>query len=92
MPLPFRLQLLGRFELRHDDGRVALPPSKVLAVLAYLACARDRQASRETLVELLWHEREREGARASLRQALHGLRKTLGHDALVADGVESLSG
>ncbi len=86
MSLPFRLQLLGRFELRHDDGRVALPPSKVLAVLAYLACARDRQASRETLVELLWHEREREGARASLRQALHGLRKTLGHDALVADG------
>ena len=86
MNLPFRLQLLGRFELRQEDGRVALPPSKVLAVLAYLACARDRQASRETLVELLWHEREREVARASLRQAVFGLRKALGAQVLIGDG------
>jgi DNA-binding SARP family transcriptional activator len=82
----YRLCLLGRFELLAPDGSIAMPASKGLAVLAYLACARDRQASRQALTDLLWQDSERESGRLSLRQALYAIRRALGADVVEGDG------
>jgi DNA-binding SARP family transcriptional activator len=86
MSATYHLCTLGRFELLAPDGSVAMPASKGLAVLAYLACARDRQASRQALTDLLWHESERESGRSSLRQALFAMRRALGADIIEGDG------
>jgi DNA-binding SARP family transcriptional activator len=54
---------------------------KELVLLAFLARRAPRLVPRSVLAELLWGERDEERARASLRQALLQLRRTLG-DAL----------
>jgi DNA-binding SARP family transcriptional activator len=85
MSTTYRLYLLGRFELIAADGSLAMAAGKGLAVLAYLACARDRQASRQALTDLLWHDSGRESSRSSLRQALFTIRRTLGPDIIDGD-------
>ncbi len=54
------------------------------ALLVYLAV--ERSASRDTLLGLLWPERDEERARHSLSQALHELRANLGEDCLAGVG------
>ena len=54
---------------------------KELVLLAYLARRAPRLVPRAVLAELLWGDKDEERARASLRQALSQLRRTLG-DAL----------
>src|ERR1700722_847217 len=66
-------------QARNPDGRSFLPRSpKTRAVLAMLAMAGPRQVLRNQLTALLWSRREREQARASLRQSVHELRVVLG--------------
>jgi DNA-binding SARP family transcriptional activator len=66
-------------QARNADGRSVLPRSrKTRAVLAMLAMAGPRQVLRNHLTALLWSRREREQARASLRQSVHELRVVLG--------------
>jgi DNA-binding SARP family transcriptional activator len=61
-------------------------PSKPVALLAFLALAPRRRATRDHLVALLWSDAEPERARSTLRQTIWALRQRLGDGALVTDG------
>jgi DNA-binding SARP family transcriptional activator len=64
------------------DGASVLPKArKTRALLAVLALAAPRPALRSRLTQLLWSNRGKEQARASLRQALHELQEVLGDAA-----------
>ncbi|HXT19019.1 MAG TPA: BTAD domain-containing putative transcriptional regulator [Gemmatimonadaceae bacterium] len=84
------LQVLGRLELTGANGRVldsVLAQPKRQAVLAYLAVAVPRgYHRRDSLVALLWPERDDEHARGSLSKAVSYLRQALGADALISRG------
>ena len=65
---------------------------KRLALLTYLAVARPLGPHRrDTILALLWPELDQDRARSALRQALHGLRRTLGPSALISSGNESVA-
>ena len=89
-----RLRLLGTVDLRDSQGRelgAVLRRPKLLALLGYLTVARPRGLQRrDTLVALLWPELDHAHARNALSQAVHALRQTLGHTALLARGEEEL--
>ncbi len=64
-----------------DDtkGRTYLPRTrKTRALMAILAIASPKPVLRLHLAALLWSRREKEQARASLRQSVHELQDTLG--------------
>jgi len=86
------LRTLGGLDLRGPDGRELRPilvQPKRFALLTYLAVAEPRGFHRrDSLLALLWPDQDAEHAHASLRQALYGLRQTLGHDALLTRGEE----
>ena len=66
-------------DVRGESGRSLLPKGrKARGVLAVLALNAGRPVMRDELTELLWSSREREQARASLRQAVHELVNLLG--------------
>lgn len=85
---------LGSVDLRDDAGAqlaVVLANPKRIGLLAYLALATPRGSHRrDTLLALFWPELDQEHARASLRKAVHHLRRALGDDALVGLGDEEL--
>jgi DNA-binding SARP family transcriptional activator/Flp pilus assembly protein TadD len=89
------LRAFGGLDLRDDAGtRVSavLAHPKRSALLVYLALAQPRGTHRrDTLVALLWPESSQELARASLRKAVHNLRRVLGDDAIVGAGDEELA-
>jgi DNA-binding SARP family transcriptional activator/Tfp pilus assembly protein PilF len=70
-----RLQLLGGFALIKEGtvaGHVSL--RRAQAMLAFLALKTSHSETREVLLDLLWPDRFKEQAQASLRQALFELR------------------
>ena len=69
------LTLLGGFELESDGAPVPLSERKARALLAALALARHRRASRARLARLFWGASDPEQARGSLRQTLARLRR-----------------
>src|SRR5438067_12244120 len=72
------LTLLGGFQARLEPGSpLALPTKKAQALLAYLAIPVGQAHPRDKLAALLWGGIREESARASLRQALFVIRKTL---------------
>lgn len=74
-----RLRLIGQVAAEDASGRAVLPRTrKSRAILAILALSIGKPVLRLQLVELLWSHREKEQARASLRQALHELIDALG--------------
>lgn len=75
------LSFLGGFQaILNDHPLTAFESNKGRALLAYLAVERTGMAhSRSSLAELLWPGYGEENARASLRQRLHHLRKSLGY-------------
>ena len=82
------LQMLGPLVLQAGGRPLAVASRKSLALCAFLARRHAMAAPRETLAGLFWADRDEEQARASLRQALSGLRKTLresGQDVLQSD-------
>ncbi|HSW28216.1 MAG TPA: BTAD domain-containing putative transcriptional regulator [Longimicrobiales bacterium] len=83
----FHLRILGGLDLCGPDGgevRSVLAHPKRFALLTYLAVTSPRgYRRRDVLLTLLWPDQDAEHARASLRQALHGLRRSLGDDALL---------
>jgi TolB-like protein/DNA-binding SARP family transcriptional activator/pimeloyl-ACP methyl ester carboxylesterase len=84
---PLRLSVLGGFRLTDSAGQaVVIPVRKAMFLLAIVAAARDRQVSRDRLMSFLWGTRGETQAHASLRQALHALRRSLPamSDALLA--------
>lgn len=81
------IALLGGFRARLDHaGAVSLPTRKSQALLAYLAVPAGRPHLRDELAALLWGGIRDESARASLRQALFAIRKSIGEAALVTEG------
>ena len=84
-----RLHLFGHMAVDDTDGRTYLPRTrKTRALLAVLAIASPRPVLRTQLASILWSRREKEQARASLRQCVHELQDTLSgawSHVLVAD-------
>ena len=73
-----RLRLFGHMRAEDGEGRSILPRTrKTRAVLAILALSSPRPVLRLQLTGLLWSQREKDQARASLRQAVHELQDTL---------------
>src|SRR3954447_17339623 len=73
-----RLTLLGGFQARLDPGSaLALSTRKSQAILAYLALRCGRGHPRDKLAALLWGGIHEHSSRASLRQALFVIRRTL---------------
>lgn len=89
-----RLRTLGGVEIEAGNAGDAPPvslQSKQLALLALLIVSSDGDAQRrDTLVGLLWPERDQRGARHALSQALYGLRRALGDDIIVNEGSEKV--
>ncbi len=77
-----KLSLLGDFWLQDlAHGTVAVATLKGRALLAYLACAKDRSASRDSLALLLWSESDGRKSKRNLRQVLFKLSRILArHD------------
>lgn len=72
------LRLFGHMRAEDAAGRNILPRTrKARAVLAVIALASPRPVLRVQLTALLWSQREKEQARASLRQAIHELQDSL---------------
>ncbi len=84
-----RLKLLGRMEAFEPGGTSVLPRvRKTRAVLALLAMAGGQPVMRLSIAGLLWSTRDKEQARASLRQSVHELTECLapaGIDIVVAE-------
>lgn len=87
----FRLRTLGGLFLERDgrplEGRAT--QRRRLALLAYLAAARDRPVRRDKIVALLWPERDEERGRHSLSQLVSALRRELG-EAAIMTGVDEV--
>ena len=71
-----KIQSLGGFEIYINDRVAELATRKARALLVYLAHAHSPR-SRAQVSALLWGRSADEQARASLRQAISGLRKSL---------------
>jgi len=73
------LKLYGQFGANLSDGtQVALRGAKLQALIALLATSPDGQRSRRWLQEKLWSRSGSDLGRASLRQAVSGLKQALG--------------
>jgi DNA-binding SARP family transcriptional activator len=82
------IRLLGGFDCRSGRQPVALPTRKCMGLLALLALRPGEPVGRERLSALLWSRSAPAQARASLRQALAMLRRTLERDgAILIDSV-----
>lgn len=81
---PLYVRLFGKFELIRAHLPLRLPSRKVEALFAYLVLHPQPQ-HREKLAALFWSEVLDEQARASLRNALAVLRRTLDKAIVVAD-------
>src|SRR3546814_8386466 len=72
------LALLGGLTIATPAGAaVTLPTRKTALVLAVLALAGDKGATRDAIVEWVWPDRSEGQGKSSLRQALSALRKAL---------------
>jgi DNA-binding SARP family transcriptional activator len=88
----YELLTLGGLDLWDGarDSHPLLAQPKRIALLVYLALARPRVHRRSTLLGVFWPELRAEQGRNALRQALHGLRRSLGASAIRARGDEEI--
>ncbi len=85
-----KIRALGPPLITRDGQPIALQPKRV-ALLMYLALTeRGGMQRRDTLLGVFWPEQDATHARGSLRQALSGIRQTLGDDVLVTRGAEEV--
>lgn len=93
--MKLKLKTLGAVGLIGPDGRdvrAVLTQPKRLALLTYLALATPPGFQRrDSLLALFWPEQDQSHARASLRKAVHVLRRALGTEVLLARGDEELA-
>jgi DNA-binding SARP family transcriptional activator len=78
-----RLELLRPLEPGRLDRNILRLPAKSLALAAYLA-VENRSVSRESLALLLWQDTQ--NGRHDLRNALYGIRKSLGASVVHEEG------
>lgn len=80
------LKLFGGFELSRRSGEIlVITARKSAALVAYLAMQHGQPQSRDRLASLLWESSPDARARASLRQALLGLRQLVPEMELVVE-------
>ncbi len=88
------LRTLGTVDLRADGTNLdaILSQPTRMALLVYLAVGRPRgRHRRETLMHLLWPERDEASARAALRQTLHRVRESLRQEVVDGLGGQSVA-
>jgi len=89
------LSCLGPLELTDSgerDCEAVLRQPKRLALLAYLACRQPgRYHRRDQLMAMFWPDLDQSHARASLRRAVHFLRRALGADVPTGRGDDELA-
>jgi serine/threonine-protein kinase len=89
-----RLGVLGSVELRGSQGEEILSilsQPKRTAILVYLAVAAPRGFHRrDKIAGLFWPEVDQDRARASLRKAIHFLRRSLGGEVVPNRGDEEV--
>lgn len=79
------LILFGDFRLLDDKNEILpIRHKRGRAMLAYLALKESRSENREVIIDLLWPDRFRKQAQASLRQILFELRKLRSTDHVVS--------
>ena len=80
-----RLYLFGALRIESDAQTIHLPTRKLEALLAYLVLHSQTTHTREKLATLCWGDSTDAQARASLRNALPVLRRTLGNELFSID-------
>ncbi|MGR3603267.1 MAG: tetratricopeptide repeat protein [Heliomarina sp.] len=78
------LHLSGPFRAERDGAAIPGLSRRAQGLLAFLACQPGMRAERGAIADLLWSDRSEAQARASLRQELSVLRKSL-REAIKAD-------
>jgi len=74
----YHVRLFGEFYIEDDAGQaVKLTTRKSQLLLAYLLLYIGQPQSREKLIDLFWPESDVNKGKASVRQAIYALRKTL---------------
>jgi DNA-binding SARP family transcriptional activator len=82
-PWPIRIDVLGTFRVYKDSsllryGRKA--PHKLMELLKLIAAKGGREVSSEYIIQELWPDVDGDAAEVSFTNALHRLRKLLGHE------------
>src|SRR5512142_2318924 len=88
------LRTFGSIDLTAHDGRPVeelLAQPKRLAVLAYLAVARQEFHRRDTLLALFWPAMTESSARDSLNQSVRQIRRHCGHEVILSRGADELT-
>jgi DNA-binding SARP family transcriptional activator/predicted ATPase len=71
-----QIQLLGNFQLSHNDAPVTtLNQARMQSLLAYLVLHREAPQSRQQVAFLFWPDTSEAQAHTNLRQLLHHLRR-----------------
>jgi TolB-like protein/Tfp pilus assembly protein PilF len=77
-----RINLIGEFQCLDKDGQVLdISAAKDQGVIAILTLSESHSCSRSRIIDLLWSDRSKEQALASVRQSLWSLKKVLGDSA-----------
>jgi len=86
----YSLRVFGGLQLRGPSGPVAgrVAQRRPLALLAVLAVADERGATRDQLAGLLWGETDDQGALSHLSNALYLIHREVGTDAVVGDATQ----
>lgn len=84
-----KLQLLGDFALAGTGAKAPVALRRGQALLAYLALKETRSETREAVLDLLWPDRFKEQAQASLRQVLFELRAAARADAAIVEATRT---
>src|SRR5918995_7201072 len=86
-PFPVRIRLLGGFSVwvgSHAVAEGAWHLRKAKSLVKLLALAGDHTLHREQIMDLLWPELGKRAASNNLRGSLHGARRALAADPIVA--------
>jgi DNA-binding SARP family transcriptional activator len=74
---PFKICLLGKFSVQHDERKIESFTAKAKELFCYLLLHRDRSHSREVLASLLWGDCSTSQSKKYFRQTLWQLQRTL---------------
>jgi predicted ATPase/DNA-binding SARP family transcriptional activator len=86
MERQLEFRVLGPLEATADGEPLALGGRQQRAVLALLLLSPNEVVSRERMVDAVWGEHPPATAANALQVAVHGLRKSLGHDRVLTHG------
>jgi serine/threonine-protein kinase len=77
-----RFELLGTFEVRGEDGPLALGGRKQRLVLVHLLLRRNQVVPADVLIDQVWDEEPPDAARSSVQAYVSNLRRLIGAERL----------